>query len=93
MGYLRILLCLDLDEYPCIQTNECNVHFIVLFEAKCQCWNQYAYITLWFCRLKDQGFILYTKNSLHSFDFIDDVGFKCSTQCAYIDQSLTLELD
>lgn len=32
------------------------------------------FITLWFCRLKIQGFILHAKMSLQSFDVIDELG-------------------
>lgn len=31
---------------------------------------------------------MYGKNSLHSFDILDGMDFKCSTQCAYIGQPL-----
>ena len=48
---------------------------------------------MWFGRPKDQDFVLYAKKILHSFDFIGEVRFKCSTQCVYIGQPLTLGLE
>lgn len=48
---------------------------------------------LWFCTLKDQGFIYMLETSYNPVDFIDEVGFTCSTQCGYIGEPLTLRLD
>ena len=36
---------------------------------------------------------MHGKNSLHSFDILNGMGFKCSTQFACIGQPLTLGLD
>lgn len=84
-----------MDKHPYILSNKYDVHCIILFRMKFLFWKHYEFKILWFCRVKISFLLTYNFNytcleKSISFHFMVEVGFKCSNQCAYNGQPLTL---